>query len=83
MRDLRDQIESLSAAEKLELQDAVWESLEVGAASLTDVQREELDRTNAHQKDLPMRSRRNKSGRSCQGTRNVVSRFELQGRYQL
>jgi putative addiction module component (TIGR02574 family) len=44
MSDLRDQIGSLSAAEKAELLDAVWESLEADAASLTDAQRAELDR---------------------------------------
>jgi putative addiction module component (TIGR02574 family) len=41
--DLRTQIESLSAAEKAELLDAVWESLEADALSLTDEQRAELD----------------------------------------
>ena len=44
MSDLRNQISSLSAAEKAELLDAVWESLEADAASLTDAQRAELDR---------------------------------------
>ena len=43
MSDLRNQIENLSAAEKAELLDAVWESLEAEAASLTDAQRAELD----------------------------------------
>lgn len=43
MSDLRHQIESLSAAEKAELLDVVWESLEADAASLTDAQRAELD----------------------------------------
>jgi len=43
MRDLRNQIDSLSAAEKVELLDAVWESLEADAASLTEAQRAELD----------------------------------------
>lgn len=43
MTDLRNQIESLSTAEKTELLDAVWESLEADAASLTDEQRAELD----------------------------------------
>ena len=43
MSDLRNQIESLSPAEKVELLDAVWESLEQDAASLTDAQRAELD----------------------------------------
>jgi len=43
MRDLRNQIDSLSPAEKAELLDAVWESLEADALSLTDAQRAELD----------------------------------------
>jgi putative addiction module component (TIGR02574 family) len=43
MSDLRSQINSLSAAEKAELLDKVWESLEADAASLTDAQRAELD----------------------------------------
>jgi putative addiction module component (TIGR02574 family) len=41
MSDLRTQINSLSAAEKAELLDTLWESLE--ADSLTDAQRAELD----------------------------------------
>jgi putative addiction module component (TIGR02574 family) len=43
MSDLRNQIESLSAAGKAELLDAVWESLEGDALSLTEAQRAELD----------------------------------------
>jgi putative addiction module component (TIGR02574 family) len=43
MSDLRSQINSLSPAEKAELLDTVWESLEADAASLTDAQRVELD----------------------------------------
>ena len=43
MSDLRSQINSLSAAEKAELLDTVWQSLEADAASLTDAQRAELD----------------------------------------
>jgi putative addiction module component (TIGR02574 family) len=43
MSDLRSQINSLSPAEKAELLDTVWESLEADAASLTDAQRAELD----------------------------------------
>ena len=43
MSDLRNQIDSLSAAEKADLLDTVWESLEADAASLTDAQRAELD----------------------------------------
>jgi putative addiction module component (TIGR02574 family) len=40
---LRQQIEILSASEKAELLDVVWESLEADAPSLTDAQRAELD----------------------------------------
>ena len=43
MSDLRSQINSLSAAEKAELLDTVWESLEADAVSLTDAQQAELD----------------------------------------
>jgi len=43
MSDLPSQINSLSPAEKAELLDAVWESLEADSVSLTDVQRAELD----------------------------------------
>jgi len=42
MSDLRSQINILSAAEKAELLDTVWESLEADSASLTDAQRAEL-----------------------------------------
>jgi putative addiction module component (TIGR02574 family) len=43
MSDLRNQIASLSPAEKVELLDAVWESLEADGPSLTEAQRAELD----------------------------------------
>ncbi|MGH9822908.1 MAG: addiction module protein [Blastocatellia bacterium] len=43
MNDLRNQINGLSPTEKAELLDAVWESLEADAVSLTDAQRAELD----------------------------------------
>ena len=43
MGDLQNQISSLSAAEKAELLDTLWESLEADSASLTDAQRAELD----------------------------------------
>ena len=43
MSDLRTQINSLSAAEKAELLDTLWESLEADSASLNDAQRAELD----------------------------------------
>jgi putative addiction module component (TIGR02574 family) len=43
MSDLLEQINNLSVAEKAELLDAVWQSLEADALSLTDGQRAELD----------------------------------------
>ena len=43
MSDLRSQINSRSAAEKADLLDTVWESLEADSVSLTDAQRSELD----------------------------------------
>ena len=43
MSDLRNQIENLSAAEKVELLDAVWESLEADALPPTEAQRAEMD----------------------------------------
>lgn len=53
MSDLRRQIDSLSAAEKAELLDAVWESLEADAVSLTDAQRAELDHRIARHEQNP------------------------------
>lgn len=53
MSDLRDQINSLSAAEKAELLDTVWESLEADSASLTDAQRAELDYRIARHEQSP------------------------------
>ena len=53
MSDLRNQIESLSAAEKVELLDAVWESLEADALSLTAAQRAELDSRIARHEQNP------------------------------
>jgi putative addiction module component (TIGR02574 family) len=43
MSDLQHQIANLSTSEKAELLDAVWESLEADAVSLTEAQRAELD----------------------------------------
>lgn len=43
MSALRDQIANLTAAEKAELLDEVWQSLEADALALTDAQRAELD----------------------------------------
>jgi putative addiction module component (TIGR02574 family) len=53
MSDLRHQIENLSASEKAELLDAVWESLEADALLLTDVQRAELDHRIARHEQNP------------------------------
>ncbi|HEY3458888.1 MAG TPA: addiction module protein [Bryobacteraceae bacterium] len=43
MGNLQNEIGNLSTAEKFELLDALWESLEADELSLTDVQRDELD----------------------------------------
>jgi putative addiction module component (TIGR02574 family) len=43
MSNLQNQIGSLSAAEKFELLDVLWESLEADTPVLTDEQRAELD----------------------------------------
>ena len=40
---IRNEIGNLSAAEKFELLDALWQSLETGELSLTDAQRDELE----------------------------------------
>jgi putative addiction module component (TIGR02574 family) len=53
MSDLRSQIGNLSPTEKAELLDAVWESLEADAASLTAEQRAELDRRIDHHAQNP------------------------------
>jgi putative addiction module component (TIGR02574 family) len=53
MSDLRNHIDSLSTAQKTELLDAVWESLEADALSLTDAQRAELDHRMARHKQNP------------------------------
>jgi putative addiction module component (TIGR02574 family) len=51
--DLRNQIENLSHAKKAELLDAVWESLEADAVSLTDEQQAELDQRIARHQQNP------------------------------
>jgi len=43
MTDLRKHVASLSVAEKVELLDAVWESLETDPLLLSEAQRTELD----------------------------------------
>jgi putative addiction module component (TIGR02574 family) len=52
MSDLRNQIGNLSADEKLELLDVLWESLEADAP-LTDTQRAELDHRMARYEQNP------------------------------
>lgn len=55
MSTLRDQIAELSANEKVELLDAVWESLEAEAQSLTAAQCAELDSRIARLEQDPSR----------------------------
>jgi putative addiction module component (TIGR02574 family) len=43
MSNLRNEIGNLSAAEKFELLDELWESLEADELALSDAQRHELD----------------------------------------
>ena len=43
MSNLRDQIGGLSVAEKIELLDLLWESLETENSALSEAQRAELD----------------------------------------
>lgn len=43
MSDMRKQVAGLSVAEKVELLDAVWESLEADPSLLTEAQQAELD----------------------------------------
>jgi putative addiction module component (TIGR02574 family) len=51
MDDLREQIDSLSTEQKTQLLDAVWESIEADAKSLTETQRNELDRRIARHRE--------------------------------
>jgi len=53
MSDLQHQIRSLSAAEKFDLLDAVWESLENDPIPLSVEQREELDYRVARYRENP------------------------------
>jgi putative addiction module component (TIGR02574 family) len=53
MSDLRNQINNLSPAEKADLLDMVWESLEADAALLTDAQKAELDHRIARHEQNP------------------------------
>jgi len=53
MSDLRSQIESLSAQEKVKSLDAAWESLEADALPLSKARRAELDRRLARVEQNP------------------------------
>ncbi len=53
MSEFRNQIDELSTAEKADLLDAVWESLEADSLSLTDAQRAELDARIEHHEQNP------------------------------
>jgi putative addiction module component (TIGR02574 family) len=53
MSDLLDQIDTLSASEKLALLDALWVSLEGEEQSLTEAQQTELDHRIALYKQNP------------------------------
>jgi putative addiction module component (TIGR02574 family) len=54
MSDLRKQIDSLSTAEKIELLEALWESLEADEVPLTEAQRAELDYRIARHQQNPV-----------------------------
>jgi putative addiction module component (TIGR02574 family) len=53
MSDFRNLIEGLSVAEKIDLLDVLWESLEADEAPLTGAQRAELDYRIARHKQNP------------------------------
>jgi putative addiction module component (TIGR02574 family) len=53
MSALREQIANLTAAEKAELLDEVWESLEAEALTLSNAQRAELDARIEHLEKNP------------------------------
>jgi putative addiction module component (TIGR02574 family) len=53
MSDLRNEIGALSRAEKFELLDALWESLETDAPQLTDSKKQELDNRIEHYEQNP------------------------------
>ena len=53
MSNLQREIGNLSAAEKFELLDALWESIEADGPALTDEQRVELDRRAARYAQNP------------------------------
>jgi putative addiction module component (TIGR02574 family) len=53
MSNLQNEIGSLSAAEKFELLDVLWESLEAEPPALTDAQRAELEHRVARYEQNP------------------------------
>lgn len=53
MSDLRNRVEGLSPAEKIELLEVLWESLEADELPLTDPQRVELDHRIARHEQNP------------------------------
>jgi putative addiction module component (TIGR02574 family) len=53
MSNLQNEIGSLSAAEKFELLDALWESIEADPPALTEDQRAELDHRIARYQQNP------------------------------
>ncbi len=53
MSDLRNDIDGLSTAQKAELLEVVWESLEADTLSPTDAQRAELDHRIARHEHNP------------------------------
>ena len=54
MRNLPQEIGALSAAEKLELIDMLWDSIQAEIPALTDEQREELENRVAHYAKNPV-----------------------------
>ena len=77
MSDLRNQINSLSPAEKANCLIHYWESLEADSVSLTDAQRAELEyRIAGMSKTLRMSSPGRKSGRAFSRSRDAAGRLD-------
>lgn len=53
MSNLQNEIATLTADEKFQLLDILWESLEADVPPITDAQREELDRRLLHYDENP------------------------------
>jgi hypothetical protein len=80
MGDLRSQINSLSAAEKAELLDTVWESLEADALSLrTRNEWNLITESPGMSRTHPMSSLASNSGRACLGNRHAPYRLDTGG----